>query len=162
MYQPATPEALYQLLDAQAIPYTLHEHAAVFTVEEAQQHCSAIPGCHCKNLFLKSRKQQLWLVVLRDDTQIDLKSLAELVGVKSWSFASPERLMEYLGVVPGSVTPLALINDKMQHVNLAIERSIMDAALVNFHPLVNTATLSMPPFGLRTFLEYTGHTATLI
>ncbi len=139
------------------IPFTAYDHPAVFTVEEAQQHCSHITGCHCKNLFLKTKKKQLWLVVLEDNTKIDLKALATLVGVNAWSFASPDRLMEYLGVIPGSVTPFALINDVEGKVNLAIEDKILAADSANFHPLVNTATINISTAGLRAFLDSTGH-----
>ena len=139
------------------IRFDTHEHPAVYTVEQAQQHCSHIPGCHCKNLFLKTKKKQLWLIVLEDSTTIDLKQLANLVGVKAWSFASPERLMEHLGVEPGSVTPFALINDPDKLINLAIETKILGAESVNFHPLTNTATLNITSTGLREFLQSTGH-----
>jgi len=139
------------------IPFVAHEHPAVFTVDEAQQHCQHIQGCHCKNLFLKTKKKKLWLVVLEDNTAIDLKQLAGLVGEKAWSFASPDRLMEHLGVEPGSVTPFSLINDSEQLVNLAIEDKILDSATGNFHPLVNTATLNIPISGLLAFLRSTGH-----
>jgi Ala-tRNA(Pro) deacylase len=152
-----TRTELEQHLQQHGISYQAHEHLAVYTVEEAQQQCAHIPGCHCKNLFLKTKKKQLWLVVLEDNTKIDLKALAQLVGVKAWSFASPDRLMEHLGVEPGSVTPFALINDSDNHVNLAVERKILTANSANFHPLVNNATLNITPEGLRAFLDSTGH-----
>ncbi len=153
-----TRQDLEQHLHAHSIDFQAHEHLAVYTVEEAQQQCAHIPGCHCKNLFLKTKKKQLWLVVLEDSTTIDLKALARLVGVKAWSFASPERLMEHLGVVPGSVTPFALLNDTDKQVNLAIERKILLAETANFHPLVNNATFNITPAALRLFLDSTGHT----
>jgi len=140
------------------IPFQVHEHPAVYTVEQAQQYCGDISGCHCKNLFLKTKKKQLWLVVLEDNTSVDLKRLASIVGVKAWSFASPARLMEHLGVEPGSVTPFALINDEKRAVNLAVEAKVLTADTANFHPLVNTATLNIAPAGLREFLQFTGHT----
>jgi len=139
------------------LEFDVHEHPAVYTVEEAQQHCSHIQGCHCKNLFLKTKKKKLWLVVLEDNTAIDLKNLAALVGEKAWSFASPERLLEHLGVEPGSVTPFSLINDIENKVNVAIEDKILQSESANFHPLVNTATLNISANGLRAFLDSTGH-----
>ncbi|MEE9333950.1 MAG: YbaK/EbsC family protein [Granulosicoccaceae bacterium] len=96
-------------------------------------------------------------MVLEDSTSIDLKQLANLVGVKSWSFASTERLMEHLGVEPGSVTPFALLNDQSNVVNLAIEEKILNSESANFHPLINTATLNITSTGLREFLRSTGH-----
>ncbi len=152
-----TRNELEQHLTDLGISFDVHEHPAVFTVEEAQQHCSHIQGCHCKNLFLKTKKKQLWLLVLEDNTSIDLKQLASLVGVKAWSFASPDRLMEHLGVTPGSVTPFALINDPDNNVNLAIESKVFEADSGNFHPLTNTATLNISTAGLRKFLQSTGH-----
>ncbi len=150
---------LEQHLTDLAISFDVFEHPAVYTVEEAQKHCSDIAGCHCKNLFLRTKKKQLWLVVLEDTTSIDLKQLATLVGVKAWSFASPDRLMEHLGVEPGSVTPFALINDQDKVVNLAIEEKILNSESANFHPLVNTATLNITSEGLKEFLKSTGHVA---
>jgi len=152
-----TRNDLEQHLTDLSIIFDVHEHPAVYTVEEAQQHCSHIEGCHCKNLFLKTKKKQLWLVVLEDSTTIDLKELARLVGVKAWSFASPDRLMEHLGVIPGSVTPFALINDSENKVNLAIESKVLESQSGNFHPLTNTATLTISNTGLREFLQSTGH-----
>ena len=148
---------LEQHLTDLGIAFDVHEHPAVYTVEEAQHHCSDIPGCHCKNLFLKTKKKQLWLVVLEDSTTIDLEQLASLVGVKAWSFASPDRLMEHLGVEPGSVTPFALLNDRENLVNLAIDENILSSQSANFHPMVNTATLNITSSGLQKFLQSTGH-----
>jgi len=156
-YMKHTRSSLEDHLNNLAIDFEVHEHPAVYTVVEAQRHCGGISGCHCKNLFLRTKKKQLWLVVLEDNTSIDLKQLASLVGVKAWSFASPERLMEYLGVEPGSVTPFALINDAAKVVNVAIESKILSAPSANFHPLVNTATLNITAAGFKQFLRSTGH-----
>jgi len=149
--------SLLQLLKDLGISFTQHEHPPVFTVEEAQMHCAHLPGVHCKNLFLRNKKKRYWLVVLLDDTKVDLKSLGNTIEAGGLSFASPERLMEHLGVIPGAVTPLALVNDTDRKVTVFIQKAILDAPLANFHPLDNSATLAIEPVQLRRLLNHTGH-----
>lgn len=143
--------------DALGIDYEYYDHPAVFTVEEAKIHCGHIPGGHCKNLFLRDKKKHPWLLVLENDTQVQLRQLARAAGVGNWSFASPERLMETLGVIPGAVTPLALINDQEQRVNVIIEQRLLDYPLLTFHPLINTATVTLSPADLLRFIHACGH-----
>jgi len=150
-------DELLSTLTALDINYENHEHPPVFTVEQARTHCAHIPGGHCKNLFLRTKKKAMWLVVLHEDTHASLKTLATLAGAGGWGFASEERLLQHLGVAPGSVTPLALINDVDHSVSLVIERRLMDYALLNFHPLVNSATLSLTPADLLKFARSIGH-----
>ncbi len=158
----ATRQQLLARLDALEIAYCLHEHPAVFTVEEARVHCAHLPGGHFKNLFLRSKKKHNWLVVLRDDATIDLQQLGEILQGGRLSFASRERLWEHLGVVPGSVTPLALINDPEQRVNVVFDERVLDADPVNFHPLENTATLALNPRDLLAFIRSLGHEPRLV
>src|SRR5438270_4128152 len=108
---PLGKEELLRFLGECALDYALYEHEAVFTAEEALTVCGHIPGVHCKNLFLKDKADALWLVTLPDKKRADLKSLPEKIGGKRLSFGNAALLMEALGVTPGSVTPLALIND---------------------------------------------------
>ena len=153
----ASKDQLLLRLRELGIDAATHQHPAVFTVEEAQKHCSHLPGGHCKNLFLRDKKKRNWLIVTLNDTQIDLRSLGRQLGAGNFNFASPERLMEFLGVIPGSVTPLALINDSEQQVNVVLDKALFGFDLLNFHPLVNNATTAITPDDLLKFIRACGH-----
>jgi Ala-tRNA(Pro) deacylase len=133
-----------------------HEHEAVFRVGEAPELKAAIPGAHSKNLFLKDAKGQLWLVSAEDHTAIDLKRLPAVIGSARLSFGSETLMVETLGVTPGSVTALALANDHERRVRFVLDQALAQAEVVNFHPLTNTATTSLPQAGLRRFLAAVG------
>lgn len=148
-----TPTTLLKALGASGIPHNLHEHEAVFTVAEAATASTAILGTHTRNLFLKDKKERMFLVTLLHDTPVDLKKLADLLGVGRLSFGSPDRLWTYLGVTPGSVTPFAILNDRGGRVTLILEEAMMREDLMTAHPLINTMTVSMSPQGLVTMLK---------
>ncbi len=154
---PTTPEQLLQHLNGLGIAFSVTEHAAVFTVDEARTLRGEIPGGHCKNLFLKDKKGQLWLVVCLEDAQIDLKALPDRIGASRISFGKAELLMEVLGVEPGSVTPFALINDKEKTVSVVLDANMMEFEKVSYHPLINTATVTLSPVDLLRFIESCGH-----
>lgn len=118
-------------------------HPPVFTVEEAEQHPHNLPGLDTKNLLLKDAKGELFLVTLRADRRADLKTLPALIGSKRLSFASAETLFAALGVTPGSVTPLAMVNDVAHRVHFALDRALAEATHIACHPLVNTATVAL-------------------
>jgi Ala-tRNA(Pro) deacylase len=138
------------------------EHPPVFTVEDAHDHWRGLDGMHTKNLFLKDAAGALWLVALPADKRADLKILSSVLGAKRFSFASAERLLEHLGVTPGSVSPLALINDPGRQVRLALDRELAEAESVTFHPLINTATVALTQADFRRFLAETGHEPTIV
>lgn len=141
-------------LDALGVGFTLHHHIPVFTVAEAQAVSGSIPGAHCRNLFLRDKRENMYLLTLRDHTPVDLKKLAVALGVSGrLSFGSPERLWTYLGVKPGSVTPLAILNDSGRQVKLLLEEGMLSEPLVNFHPLDNSMTVGMAPSALLRLLE---------
>src|SRR3546814_13413735 len=105
---------------------------AVFTVEEAKALRGTLPGGHVKNLFLRNKKgDAMWLVVALEDRAIDLKALGEKIGAGRVSFCSADRLMAHLGVIPGAVTPLALINDRDAVVRVVSEKGLLDPDPVN-------------------------------
>jgi Ala-tRNA(Pro) deacylase len=133
------------------------DHAPVFTVEESKALRGDLPGVHCKNLFLKDKKGQLWLVVAAEDRAVDMKDLKKRIGSAHLSFGRAEALIEVLGVEPGSVTPFAAINDTDRLVKVVLDKALTEAELVNFHPLVNSATTALTPADLVRFLEATGH-----
>jgi Ala-tRNA(Pro) deacylase len=155
---PATPDELFAYLDTLGIAHKTVTHPAVFTVEEARELRGAIAGGHTKNLFLRDKKGALYLVVAPEDAAIELRSLHRVLGASGrFSFGSAELMLETLGVAPGSVTPFAVINDKEARVTLVIDAVLMTHDMLNFHPLVNTATTSIPREGLLKFLAATGH-----
>jgi Ala-tRNA(Pro) deacylase len=133
------------------------EHQPVFTVEQARAVHGQIPGGHCKNLFLKDEKGAVWLIVCLEDARIDLKSAPAKIGSKRLTFGKPDLLMELLGVEPGSVTPLGLINDTGNRITVILEERMMQEPLLNYHPLRNDATTSISSADLVTFIRSCGH-----
>lgn len=157
---PATPDELFAALDTLGIKTSTHHHPPVFTVEEAKAHCAELPGGHCKSLFLKDKKDRLYLLVALDGRAIELNAIAKFIGAARLSFGRPELLLEVLGVTPGSVTPFALMNDKGARVSVVLDAGMMREALLNYHPLTNTATTAITPADLRRFIAWTGHSPT--
>ncbi len=153
---PTSPETLIENLKTLGLPHTVHEHDAVYTVAESKQIDAAIPGCHTRNMFLKDKKGAMFLITLRHDTLIDLKKLSDVLGSGRFSFGSPERLWENLGVRPGSVTPFAIVNDKNHVVTLVLEEAMMGEEIVNYHPLINTMTVGLTPQHLLRYLDSIG------
>lgn len=149
-------------LDSLGIEYALHHHAAVFTVAESTGLERNLPGIHCRNLFLRDKKEAMFLISAANETAIDLKKLSELLGCGRLSFGSPERLWKHLGVRPGSVCPYAIINDKQGLVTQILDAHMMQGDLVNFHPLINTMTITVRPDDLVKFIRSTGHEARIV
>lgn len=155
---PTPAEALLATLDHLAVTYSLHHHPPVFTVEESAPLKAAIPGVHCRNLFLRDKKEKMFLVVAANETRIDLKKLQDVLGCERLSFGSADRLWRHLGVRPGSVCPFALINDKNHAVTVILDRDMMAAAIINYHPMENHLTIGLSPADLIRFVEFCGHT----
>ncbi|HEX3066430.1 MAG TPA: prolyl-tRNA synthetase associated domain-containing protein [Dongiaceae bacterium] len=154
---PTTPEQLLARLAELGIACRTVSHPPVFTVEEAKALRGELPGGHVKNLFLRDKKGAMWLVVAEEDRRIDLKVLGERIGAGKVSFGSPERLMQYLGVLPGSVTPFGLINDTGHAVQIVIDQALLAHDPINVHPLTNDRTTAISPKDLLTFIEACGH-----
>jgi Ala-tRNA(Pro) deacylase len=152
-----TPEQLFALLDRLSIAHRTIDHEPLFTVADARRLRGSIPGGHSKSLFLKNKRNQMWLVVVTDDQEIDLGVLAESLGSKRLSFGSPERLYQHLGVVPGAVTPFAIVNDAEREVAVVLGRSLLLHDPLNFHPLVNYRTTAIAASDLLRFLTAAGH-----
>ena len=149
-------DRLLDWLAANGVAQTTHHHPAVFRVEEGLELKAAMPGAHTKNLFLKDRKGRLWLVSARQDTGIDLKALPRVIGSDRLSFGKEALMWDTLGVRPGSVTALALINDPDHRVTFVLDKALWDADIVNFHPLTNTATTALAQADFRRFLMLIG------
>lgn len=154
---PTSPEAVMDRLRDLGIAFTLYHHKAVFTVAESESVEIDIPGTHCRNLFLRDKKKNNFLVVLRHETMVDIKKLPDVIGSDRLSFGSADRLWEYLGVRPGSVCPYAIINDTGGNVKILLDKSMMETDLVNYHPLLNTMTVGTTPADLIRFIESCGH-----
>lgn len=152
-----TRAGLFQFLEGLGIETTTHEHPAVFTVAESEALERDIKGGHTKNLFLKDAKGQLFLVIAKSDTRVDLKALPKVIGSARLSFGKPELLETVLGVKPGSVTAFALINDKSQQVNVVVDAALTAHDTINCHPLENTATTNIARQDLLKFIEACGH-----
>jgi Ala-tRNA(Pro) deacylase len=160
---PATPDELFAYLDRLGIAHPTVTHAPVFTVEEARALRGEVPGAHTKNLFLKDKKDALYLVVALEEAAIELKSLHRLLGASGrFSFGSAELLRAALGVEPGSVTPFAAINDTGRRVKVALDAAMMRHELLNYHPLRNDMTTSIARDDLVRFLTATGHPPAIV
>jgi Ala-tRNA(Pro) deacylase len=152
-----SPQQLFDRLSEFGLTHRTVEHEPVFTVEQAKQHRGVLPGHHIKNLFLRNKKEEMWLVVALEDRAIDLKRLGEVLGAGRLSFGSPERLKTWLGVEPGSVTPFAVINDTAHKVTLVLDRGLEQDGPINAHPLTNTMTSAISLPDLQRFFAATGH-----
>jgi Ala-tRNA(Pro) deacylase len=154
---PATPEELFAFLDRLGIAHQTVSHPALFTVEQSRELRGAIPGGHTKNLFLKDKRDAIFLVVALEDAAIDLKSLHRRLDAGRFSFGSAELLREVWGVEPGAVTPFGAINDTAGRVRVVLDEAMMRHETLNYHPLVNTMTTAISRDGLVRFLQATGH-----
>lgn len=155
---PATPDQLFAALDALSVGHWTVKHPPVFTVEQARALRGQLPGGHTKNLFLRDKKQALYLVVAEEEADIDLKGLHRQLGANGrFSFGSADLLREVWGVEPGAVTPFGAMNDTEGRVTVVLDAAMMEHATLNFHPLVNTMTTAIARDDLVKFLESTGH-----
>jgi Ala-tRNA(Pro) deacylase len=163
MESPSPEIQLIEFLNKLDIAHETYRHPPVFTVEEAQQHRAHMPvGGHSKNLFIRDKKKQYALIIAEENQPINLKKLAETIGLGRVSFAHSERLQAYLGVSPGSVTPFALLNAFTQPapdqppIKVVLDAALMRQPLVYFHPLHNAATTAIKPIDLERFISACG------
>jgi Uncharacterized conserved protein len=146
---------LYELLEQLSIGYQYIEHPPAPTVEIAKQYWADYDVQHCKNLFFRNHKGNKHFLVLLDcDKSMDIRSMEQRLRQGKLSFASEQRLMHYLGLTPGSVTPFGLINDQEHHVHIFIDSSLQQAEELTFHPCINTASLIIKKDDLIRFLDY--------
>ncbi len=160
---PLSPQDLLIKLEELKIETKTYEHEAVFTVDESSKIKQEIPGGHTKNLFLKDKKGNFFLVVAEGTAQIKLNSIHGLIGAKGRvSFGKPEALMELLGVKPGSVTAFAPINDIENKVSVIIDEPLLRHELINCHPLTNEMTTTISREDLLQFLKHVNHEPQII
>lgn len=154
---PVPAQALLAALADIGVTYNLYHHQPVFTVAESLDIERGMPGAHCRNLFVRDKKETMFLVVAQNETMIDLKKLSGLLACGRLSFGSAERLWQNLGVRPGSVCPFAIMNDKDKIVTIVLDKAMMQNDIVNYHPMENHMTIGLSPADLVKFIKYTGH-----
>lgn len=155
---PDTREAaVYARFEALGVAWKTIAHPPVFTVTESDEIYARLDGAHTKNLFLKDAKAGLWLVSLRAEIRLDLKTLAKALGAPRFSFGSAELLIATLGIAPGAVNPFALMNDGAGAVTCVLDADMMNIEPVNFHPMRNDRTCAISAAGLLAFVRATGH-----
>lgn len=155
---PATEDELFALLDRLNIETTTTRHPPLFTVEESQDLRGEISGEHCKSLFLKDKKNNFILAVMSEDRRLDMKALFKsgLLDVGRLSFASADRMVDMLGITPGSVTPFSLINVSHKELIVALDKGMLEKEQLNYHPLHNEATTTIHRDDLLKFIEHLG------
>jgi len=149
---------LYELLQNLGIAFEYHEHPPVATIEDALTHWKDYDSGRCKNIFFRNHKgDRHYLVILEHTRQLDIHDLEKRLKQGKLSFASDQRLMKYLGVERGSVSPFGLINDTEKHVHLFIDEKLNDFDQLAFHPNLNTATIIVSKSDFLRFLDYIGN-----
>jgi len=157
MAAPATPADLFKRLDGLNISYKTISHPPLFTVDDSKALRGALDGGHAKNLFLKNKKGRMWLLMAEESAPINLKAFAKTISAGNLSFGKPELLMEMLGVIPGAVTPFALINAEPGSITPLFDQDLLAEDPLNFHPLDNTMTTTIAKADLLRFVEALGH-----
>ena len=147
-------EQLFTLFKSYAIEYQLHKHEPIATVAEGLHIAEKIPGAHSKNLFLRNKRKTYYcLVSIIESKLVDLKKLSQKLGHGGLSFGSPQSLLDKLNIKPGAVTPYALINNTEQDVQFFLDEDLLTATHVNFHPLRNDMTVTVPTEDFKKFFE---------
>ena len=136
-------DQLINILKEKGYDFEIHKHQALFSVEDSNRLRGKIKGGHSKNLFLKNKKNNFYLISCEERDQINLKTISKSLNFGNLSFAKEEYLIQYLGIKPGSVSPFALLNDIKNVVTFYLEKTLYETELINFHPLINTVTITM-------------------
>ena len=166
---PASRADLFAFLESLDISTKTYDHPPIFTVEEGKTWKAKWPGGHSKNLFLKDKKGDFYLISAKDETQIRLNQVPKVIGSARLSFGKPEKMEEILGVTPGSVTGFALINTlapfntpESPPLRFILDKALMACDPVYFHPLLNDATTAIAPDDFITFAKACGHEPLLV
>ena len=159
---PMSSDHLLLILNNEGIEHYTVDHAPMWTVQDAKAIRAPCDYGHTKNLFVRNKKGKMWLLTLHEDRRVDLKTVAQLLGTNRFSFASPQRLMQYLGVTPGAVSALSLINDITYQVEFFIDEWLMADSKLHIHPLINTRTSTIGRTQLLEFLQKRGHVANIL
>ncbi|RRD79653.1 prolyl-tRNA synthetase associated domain-containing protein [Tannerella forsythia] len=150
---------LYALLEELDIKFEYLEHPPAPTIEIAKQYWAGHDAKHCKNLFFRNHKgNRHYLVILDCDCSMDIHAIEKRLGQGKLTFASEKRMIKYLGVTPGSVTPFGLIHDETHHVHVFLDRNLQKASRLSFHPCINTASLIISNNDFVRFMDHTQNT----
>ena len=145
-------------LEKLGISYKIYEHPPLDTIEIALKYWKDIKATHCKNLFFRNHKgNKHYLVIIQDVTPFDIHSLEKQLKQGKLTFGSEQRLMKYLGVRPGSVSPFGLINDSEHHVHLFLDKNLQKSEKISFHPNDNTASLVLDYSDFVKYLDFMGN-----
>ncbi len=151
-------EQVLQVLEELKVPYEIHEHPPVPTVEDALPYWNKIDANHCKNLFFRNHKgNRHYLVILKHEQQLQIRDLEQRLKQGKISFASPKRMEKYMGLSGGSVSVFGLINDSENHVHLFLDAELQKAERITFHPNENTATVVISFESFIKFLDWSGN-----
>jgi Ala-tRNA(Pro) deacylase len=157
-----TPRKLLDWMESLNIECPTFEHPPLRTVEDSRRYREIHEGAYTKNLFVRNKKGHMWLLTLLEHRRVDLKETAKNLGAGHFSFASEQRLMRHLGIVPGAVSPLALVNDVDGQVNFVLDSGILAFDRIHLHPLDNRMTTTLRLEDLLGFLEKIDHSPQLI
>jgi Ala-tRNA(Pro) deacylase len=148
---------LLAFMERGGVAYRRFTHPPVYTCDEARRYRPPFPGLETKNLFLRDEKRRFFLVMTDCVRRLDLRGLGRAIGAPKLHFGSQEDLLERLGLEPGAVTVLGLVNDFKRQVELLVDAQYWPSPAYLCHPLVNTATLALDHAALLQFLALTGH-----
>ena len=149
---------IFKILDALGINFQILEHEAVFTVEESRRLriFEKLSGTACKNLFLRNKRGEFFLLTLPAEKRADLKAVAKNLNLPRLSFASEDELFALMNLHAGSVTPLGIINDAQKKVRVIIDAELQGKKLL-LHPNTNTATISLAFDDVTKIIRHAGH-----
>ena len=147
---------LLEILRAKGINFQIHDHDPLFTVEDSEKLRGQINGAHTKNLFLKNKKNKFFLLSCDENAVVNLKQFSKSIDAKNLSFANEIYLQDCLGIKPGSVSPLALLNNRENNVDFYFDKKLFESETINFHPLINTTTISMKTKDFISFILENG------
>jgi Ala-tRNA(Pro) deacylase len=151
------------VLEELLIDYEVIRHPPVFKCDELDTYMTGVGGAHCKNLFLRNKKgNRHFLVIMDESKSMNIKAFGKSIGVSNLSFASPDRMLKYLGVTSGSVSVFGLINDGDHEVEVYLDAAILRQTHVNFHPNINTATYHLTQSDLKKYLDWVGNKVEII
>ena len=136
-------QQIYDYLQKNSIRHEITEHKAVYNMAELAEVPCPYPEADAKNLFVRDdKKQNYYLITVKGEKRVNLKAFRKAQGTRNLSFASAEDLMERLGLIPGAVTPLGVLNDETRSVKVFLDRDFLqEPGLVGVHPNDNTATV---------------------
>ena len=147
---------VYKVLEQLGIPFEYHEHPPTATVDEARKYWTDSNTTYCKNLFFRNHKgNRHYLVIMECSQDLNIHDLEKRLNQGKISFASEQRMQKFLGLLPGSVSPFGLINDREHHVHVFFDNQLQQAHKISFHPNDNRVSLILPASGFWKYIDWT-------